>query len=226
MSARTARIPSAPSRWFTGAQRRAHQPRGEQRLQERRMVGSQPRHPVAAPDAKPLQAIGQAPNPPGYLPIGERAIFTHQRHLIRGDPGATLNPGADPEVGPSGRQHSHGQWLPATRIPQARGHPRHADPKCGCAFTSPRHTPKRTGTVMQVSVLIPTYGRSPRSGHKRDQLTAARTGLEREAGQRFGWSTYVWSPPLCMEPPPESNRRPHPYHGTTRNRCADDRFPR
>jgi hypothetical protein len=29
----------------------------------------------------------------------------------------------------------------------------------------------------------------------------------------------MWSPP------PESNRRPHPYHGTTRNRCADRRFP-
>jgi hypothetical protein len=29
----------------------------------------------------------------------------------------------------------------------------------------------------------------------------------------------------CVEPPPESNRRPHPYYGTTRNRCADPRFP-
>jgi hypothetical protein len=29
----------------------------------------------------------------------------------------------------------------------------------------------------------------------------------------------MWSPP------PESNRRPHPYHGTTRNRCAERRFP-
>jgi hypothetical protein len=38
--------------------------------------------------------------------------------------------------------------------------------------------------------------------------------------QRFRWSALVWSPP------PESNRRPHPYHGTTRNRCADRRFPR
>jgi hypothetical protein len=28
-----------------------------------------------------------------------------------------------------------------------------------------------------------------------------------------------------VEPPPESNRRPHPYHGTTRNRCAERRFP-
>jgi hypothetical protein len=29
-----------------------------------------------------------------------------------------------------------------------------------------------------------------------------------------------------VEPPPESNRRPHPYHGTTRNRCANRRLPR
>jgi hypothetical protein len=36
----------------------------------------------------------------------------------------------------------------------------------------------------------------------------------------FRWSAWVWSPP------PESNRRPHPYHGTTRNRCAEPRFPR
>jgi hypothetical protein len=38
--------------------------------------------------------------------------------------------------------------------------------------------------------------------------------------QRFRWSAYVWSPP------PESNRRPHPYHGTTGNRCANRRIPR
>jgi hypothetical protein len=38
--------------------------------------------------------------------------------------------------------------------------------------------------------------------------------------QRLRWSAWVWSPP------PESNRRPHPYHGTTRNRCANRRFPR
>ena|SRR5215217_4806086 len=44
--------------------------------------------------------------------------------------------------------------------------------------------------------------------------------IERGSDQRFCWSEPMWSPP------PESNRRPHPYHGTTRNRCADRRFPR
>jgi hypothetical protein len=49
---------------------------------------------------------------------------------------------------------------------------------------------------------------------------ARSTGPRRAADQRFRWSAYIWSPP------PESNRRPHPYHGTTGNRCADRRFPR
>src|SRR5215211_5897440 len=45
-------------------------------------------------------------------------------------------------------------------------------------------------------------------------------GLRTVTYQRFCWSEPVWSPP------PESNRRPHPYHGTTRNRCADRRYRR
>src|SRR5215212_12199658 len=79
---------------------------------------------------------------------------------------------------------------------------------------------KRTPTVMQVSVLIPIFGRSTRIGHEPDHLTTARTNPGREDDQRLRWSSAWWSPP------PESNRRPHPYHGTTRNRCADHRFPR
>ena len=79
---------------------------------------------------------------------------------------------------------------------------------------------KRTRNVVQGSVLIPSYGRSSRFGHEADHLTAARTGTEREDDQRKRWSSGWWSPP------PESNRRPHPYHGTTRNRCANRRFPR
>jgi hypothetical protein len=93
-------------------QRRTQQPGGEQRLQERRMVGPEPRHPVAAPYPKPTQSIGQAPNPPGQLHVGERAIASHQRHLVWGDPGSTLNPGADPEVGRNRRHPGHGQGYP------------------------------------------------------------------------------------------------------------------
>jgi hypothetical protein len=43
---------------------------------------------------------------------------------------------------------------------------------------------------------------------------------ETTTDQRLRWSVSVWSPP------PEFNRRPHPYHGTTRNRCANRRSPR
>jgi hypothetical protein len=39
-------------------------------------------------------------------------------------------------------------------------------------------------------------------------------------------SPSVWAGQPGCRAPPESNRRPHPYHGTTRNRCADHRFPR
>jgi hypothetical protein len=46
---------------------------------------------------------------------------------------------------------------------------------------------------------------------------ARSTGPRPGADQRSRWSAHVWSPP------PESNRRPHPYHGTTGNRCADGR---
>ena len=48
----------------------------------------------------------------------------------------------------------------------------------------------------------------------------SRCLTERHGGQRFRCSGHMWSPP------PESNRRPHPYHGTTRNRCANRHFPR
>jgi hypothetical protein len=51
-------------------------------------------------------------------------------------------------------------------------------------------------------------------------MCSLTTGAQTTTDQRFRWSGCVWSPP------PESNRRPHPYHGTTRNRCAERRFPR
>jgi hypothetical protein len=44
--------------------------------------------------------------------------------------------------------------------------------------------------------------------------------IERHADQRFRWSEAMWSPP------PESNRRPHPYHVSPAHRHATLRFPR
>src|SRR4029453_19288111 len=82
---------------------------------------------------------------------------------------------------------------------------------------APGRWSKRTGNVMWGSVLIPSYGRSSRFGHEADPLIVPPSGPEREDDQRLRWSSAWWSPP------PESNRRPHPYHGTTRNRCANRR---
>src|SRR5215211_4160322 len=65
---------------------------------------------------------------------------------------------------------------------------------------------------MQVSVLLPIFGRSTRIGHEPDHLTTARTNPGREDDQRLRWSSSWWSPP------PESNRRPHPYHGSGAHR--------
>jgi hypothetical protein len=69
------------------------------------------------------------------------------------------------------------------------------------------------------SALYPANARvqrPERGDGQRYDPTVPRQGSD----QRFRWSVPVWSPP------PESNRRPHPYHGTTRNRCAERPFPR
>jgi hypothetical protein len=94
-------------------------------------------------------------------------------------------------------------------------------------------------------VLSYRYATSPESSHAGCCMTkgAAQQGYSRSDGeltlripfqygcgrlqrlgaathQRFRWSAWVWSPP------PESNRRPHPYHGSCTHRCADQRFRR
>jgi hypothetical protein len=47
-----------------------------------------------------------------------------------------------------------------------------------------------------------------------DQHRPFNRDPRRGTDQRFRWSAYVWSPP------PESNRRPHPYHGSDVQRRA------
>jgi hypothetical protein len=170
-------------------QRRADQPKANSDSSIAGWFG--PSHTTRSPCPTPSRRRPcQAPNPPGQLRIGERAIFTHQRHC-----------------------YPH---------PAGGGHPAHADLTGSSASlaTGSWRSSKRTPNVMQLSVLIPIYGRSTRFGHEADHLIAARAGPEREDDQRLRWSSAWWSPP------PESNRRPHPYHGTTRNRCAEARFPR
>jgi hypothetical protein len=58
---------------------------------------------------------------------------------------------------------------------------------------------------------------SPSASQQGIGSLAGRCVIERHDDQRLSWSEPAWSPP------PESNRRPHPYHGTTGNRCAKRR---
>src|SRR5918996_134988 len=51
-----------------------------------------------------------------------------------------------------------------------------------------------------------------------DRYVLALTSPTTTSDQRFRWSALLWSPP------PESNRRPHPYHESRTHRCADQRF--
>ena len=83
------------------SQGRADQPAGEQRLQERGVVRSQPRHPVAALYAEPQQTVGQAPNPTGQVRVRQRPTISHQRQTVWRHPSAALDPRADPKVGAS-----------------------------------------------------------------------------------------------------------------------------
>jgi hypothetical protein len=78
---------------------------------------------------------------------------------------------------------------------------------------------RQTALVRPIGIPVrrPTVRPHPSIGCALRPSEPTRNGrtLSVCAGHRLGWS-----------PPPESNRRPHPYHGTTRNRCADRRFPR
>ena len=65
--------------------------------------------------------------------------------------------------------------------------------------------------TQRVQVGLANLWQTAVGGSRSHDRPGARPGL----ACWFGWS-----------PPPESNRRPHPYHGTTRNRCANRRFPR
>jgi hypothetical protein len=78
---------------------------------------------------------------------------------------------------------------------------------------------RQTALVRPIGITVrrPTVRPHPSMGCALRPSEPTRNGrtLSVCAGHRLGWS-----------PPPESNRRPHPYHGTTRNRCANRRFPR
>jgi hypothetical protein len=66
--------------------------------------------------------------------------------------------------------------------------------------------------------VLKLTGRGPHPASHRGCV--APDGPGSATDQRFRWSAWVWSPP------PESNRRPHPYHVSPAHRHATLRFPR
>jgi hypothetical protein len=98
-----------------------------------------------------------------------------------------------------------GSWARAEK-------PRHEQLKAGAGSSVPR-------TVRQEKCSSSAHPQSNPPATKDDRPSASSRS-QRQDDQHFGWSSAWWSPP------PESNRRPHPDPGTTRHRCADDRFPR
>ena len=80
-----------------------------------------------------------------------------------------------------------------------------------------RQPPQPVKRLRAGRALIPTQLWHGDGTSAQEHVPADATGrvLDPACAAGLGWS-----------PPPESNRRPHPYHGTTGNRCADRRFPR
>jgi hypothetical protein len=77
-----------------------------------------------------------------------------------------------------------------------------------------RPEPERLTREVLSNRHAPVQHRQERQRRPPSPSQPARIGTD----QRLRCSGPMWSPP------PESNRRPHPYHGTTGNRCADARF--
>jgi hypothetical protein len=116
-------------------------------------------------------------------------------------------------------------WGPSSpmRLMATTGRPRPRSPRRTCMPSGLRQQQVKHDDVgKQLQIETPGARRGPgsQSTSQHGMGSLDRGGLiERHADQRFRCSERVWSPP------PESNRRPHPYHGTTRNRCADRRSP-
>jgi len=77
----------------------------------------------------------------------------------------------------------------------------------------------RTRTVDQGSALHPACTCPTRPERQDDQHRPFNRPPDTDL-------TSVNAGQLGVEPPPESNRRPHPYHGSRRHRCAEQRFRR
>jgi hypothetical protein len=80
-----------------------------------------------------------------------------------------------------------------------------------CSWLCGQHPPcqpGRTSACSELQVSWPARSVVPRSGR------SVTKDVHNGADQRLCWSAGVWSPP------PESNRRPHPYHVSPAHRHA------
>jgi hypothetical protein len=86
-----------------------------------------------------------------------------------------------------------------------------------CSVTAVRHGQHPHRRVLAIKLLVRPLARLQLSLGPGEHIPCGNESdpdLENKVGQGFNWSEAWWSPP------PESNRRPHPYHGSADKRRA------
>ena len=81
-----------------GRENRAELTDGEERLEERAVVRTEPRDPVTMPDAEAAEPVGQASDPSSQFVVGEGPGAGDQRRAIGRDPRSSFDPRAYAEV--------------------------------------------------------------------------------------------------------------------------------
>jgi hypothetical protein len=158
-----------------------------------------------------------APHPRGGMQPW--TLRTHGRPCMKrpGDPPVTACS--------TKRPRSHTRVGRTFRLPQAQGRHSRAEGPVMRSVTAMRpaqhraipDSPRPTLLLSRAISALTAHGPSASPFHYR---CGRPQRLRTATRQRFRWSEPMWSPP------PESNRRPHPYHRTTRNRCAEPCLPR
>ena len=97
-SAMTAAMAAGVMRWFTGARAQPSRPAAKSDSRNAGWFG--PSHAMRSPPTTPSsrRPLARRRIPSGELPVRDPSGADDQGDVIRGDPGPTLDPGADPEV--------------------------------------------------------------------------------------------------------------------------------
>jgi hypothetical protein len=70
----------------------------KERLDEGRMVWSEPRYAIALLDSEGPKGIGEASHPAGQFAVAEAHVTEDQRRSVGTNAGATLDPRSDPAI--------------------------------------------------------------------------------------------------------------------------------